>query len=127
MQEEIQPSAEAILAVALTAPVHPVTGADIDALAPLLALVGHTPTAIQIVGAMPQALTVLAQILTLDRAALASLPMHHLLAIFEATVPRWVDANTGYFADVLAPAVNRITTSLQTVFEAVSATTPPAQ
>lgn len=128
MQEEIQPSAEAIMAVALTAPVHPLTGADVDALAPLFQLiVGREQTPVQIIAGMPPALTALSQVLSLDRAALASLPLHQLLAIFEATLPRWIEANSGYFTETLAPAVESISASMRTLYAQVSAATSQDQ
>lgn len=127
MQEKIQPSAEAIMAVALTAPVRPLTGADVDALAPLFELMGREMTPMQIAAAMPQALTALAQVLSFDRAALASLPLHQLLAIFEATLPRWLDVNSGYFTEMLTPAVERLSAAMETLSAQVSAATSPGQ
>jgi hypothetical protein len=125
MHETIRPTLTAIMAVALTAPVHPLTGADVDAMAPLVTrylALSATPTPGQMVAALPEAITVLAQLLEIDRAALASLQIHQIIEIYESALPRWMALNADYITAQLTPAVICATAALQGVIEA--ATTP---
>lgn len=112
------PDTEALIAVAVSVPPRQMTGTDVEALLPLISRLGAMkadPGPGDLLAALSDFLSAMAQLLGMDRAALAALPMHALLKIAEAWIPSWLEVNAGYAQSTLMPMVERLTGALQRI------------
>lgn len=112
-----QPSIEALVAVATSQAPHHLTGADVESLLPLIRrFQGRgAPDMRDLLEALPEYLTALAQLLGLERAALATLPLHALLQIGLDMLPAWLDLNARYITDQLTPVLQGIQLHIDTI------------
>lgn len=114
-----QPSIEALVAVATTQAPRHLTGADLESLLPLIRRFQGRgePDMRDLLEALPEYLTALAQLLGLDRATLATLPLHALLQIGLDMLPAWLDLNARYITEQMTPVLQ----GLQQHLDAASA------